>query len=202
VITRITVFGIALVVMIGAAAQAQAQAQEDFSRPGFYVGTGLALGVEAWDDAGFLSAELPIGVDAWLGYRVMPNLAVEAEIEYLNGFDPKGVSVDALTTTANLKAYLPIDRFQPFALVGIGVTTYFVSPDGFPFDDRSAFSARFGGGADYYLTENIALGVRVSYVLVTGASDESDYVDYAPDLIGALDAGDYVSFTWGAQYRF
>ena len=45
-ITRITVFGIALVVMIGAAAQAQ----EDFSRPGFYVGTGLALGVEAWDN--------------------------------------------------------------------------------------------------------------------------------------------------------
>ncbi len=178
-ITRITVFGIALVVMIGAAAQAQ----EDFSRPGFYVGTGLALGVEAWDDAGFLPAEVPLGVDAWLGYRVTPNMAVEAEIEYLNGFEPDGVpSIDALTVTGNLKAYLPMDRFQPFALVGLGMTNYDIAGLG----NESAFTVRFGGGADYYFTENIAVGAKVSYALMTGN----------------LDGLNYVSFTIGAQYRF
>jgi opacity protein-like surface antigen len=182
------VFGIALVVMIGAAGQAQAQ--EDFSRPGFYVGTGLALGVEAWDDNGLLAMEVPIGVDTWLGYRATPNLAVEVEIEYLNGFDPlvdpmdesqERISMDALTATGNLKAYLPVDRFQPFVLVGIGMTTYWISSF-----SETAFSMRFGGGADYYLTENIALGMKATFVLMTGN----------------LDGADYVSFTWGAQYRF
>jgi opacity protein-like surface antigen len=181
VITRIIVFGIALVAMIGTAAQAQ----EDFSRPGAYMGIGLALGVEAWDGApGNMGT--PLGVDVLLGYRATPNMAVEAEIEYLNGFEPDGepVDVDALTATANLKAYLPMDRFQPFALVGMGMTTYW-----FNSFSESAFSMRFGGGADYYLTENISMGVKIDYVLTTGDLEE---------LIG----GDYVGFAFGAQYHF
>jgi len=183
VITRISVFGIALMAMIGTAAQAQ----EDFSRPGFYMGAGFAFGVEAWDGAP-ADMGIPVGFDLLLGMRLMPNLAVEAEIEYLTGFEPDGVPVEisALTTTANLKAYLPMDRFQPFALIGIGGTTYFADAGWYLWEDESAFSMRFGGGADYYFTENIALGAKVSYVLMTGD----------------LDGGDYVSFAFGAKYRF
>jgi opacity protein-like surface antigen len=169
------VLGIALVAMIGTAAQAQ----EDFSRPGAYMGIGLALGVDAWDG---VDLDTPIGIDVLLGYRATPNMAVEAEIEYLNGFEPDGApSLDALTATANLKAYLPMDRFQPFALVGMGMTTYWISSF-----SETAFSMRFGGGADYYLSENISLGVKIDYVLMTGD----------------LDGADYVGFAFGAQYHF
>jgi opacity protein-like surface antigen len=52
--------------------------------------------------------------------------------------------------------------------------------------DESAFSMRFGGGADYYVTENISMGVKIDYVLMTGD----------------LDGADYVGFAFGAQYHF
>ncbi len=80
-ITRITVFGIALVVMIGAAGQAQAQ--EDFSRPGFYMGAGFDLRGTLFDSNP--DDRAAYGFDAVFGYRVMPNLAAEAEIEFLSG---------------------------------------------------------------------------------------------------------------------
>ena len=50
----------------------------------------------------------------------------------------------------------------------------------------TAFTARFGGGLDFYLTESLALDISAAYNLQTG------------DLTG----GDYTSLVIGAQYHF
>ena len=56
------------------------------------------------------------------------------------------------------------------------------------FSSASGFSARFGGGVDFYLSErfDFALQMSTSYVLTTGD----------------IDGLDYVSLIFGAQYLF
>jgi opacity protein-like surface antigen len=173
--------------MIGVATQAQAepQSQDDFSSAGPYVGTGFALGFDNFDP-GSSDVDIPVGFDFWAGYRFIPNLAVEVELAYLNGFDasspPPNDYRDVLALTGNLKAYVLTGRFQPFAVAGIGMTHWRMGTGASDED----FAARFGGGIDIYLTESFALEVKTSYVLTTGDLDGSDYVD----------------LTFGGQFRF
>ena len=189
-IAKTTVLGIALMAMIGVATQAQAerQAEDDFSSPGLYAGLGFAVGFENFDP-GFIDMGTPVGFDSWLGYRVIPNLAAELELGYLNGFEPDGVpssaGLDVLAFTGNLKAYLLTGRVQPFVLVGIGLTDFIVSAPGLS-EHETDFAARFGGGIDVYLTESFALQVKTSYMLTTRDLDGLDYVD----------------LTFGGQIRF
>ena len=189
-IARTTVLGVALIVMIGAATQAQAerQAEDDFSSPGLYAGLGFAVGFENFDILGSIDMGTPVGFDSWLGYRVIPNLAAELELGYLNGFEsgqaPSSLGLDVLAFTGNLKAYLLTGRVQPFVLVGIGLTDFILSAP--RSDHETDFAARFGGGIDVYLTESFALQLKSSYMLTTGD----------------LDGGDYVDLTFGGQIRF
>ena len=92
-----------------------------------------------------------------------------------------------LTFSGNLKAYLCDCRFQPFALVGIGLSWASVDV---PFlclaPSATEFAARFGGGFDFYLTENWSLSTTGSYVPNTGS----------------VDGFDWISLVMGAQYRF
>jgi hypothetical protein len=194
VIARTTVLGVALIVMIGAATQAQAepqrQAEDDFSSSGLYAGLGFAVGFENFDTVRSDLAGTPVGFDSWLGYRVIPNLAAELELGYLNGFEPGGpgpssVGLDVLAFTGNLKAYLLTGRVQPFVLVGIGLTDYIASVPGLT-DHETELAARFGGGIDVYLTESFALQLKSSYMLTTRDLDGLDYVD----------------LTFGGQIRF
>jgi len=174
------------------AGSVQAQ-QPDYSASGPYVGIGFGIGFENFDDDGMdLDIDPAYGFDAWGGYRFHPNFAGEFQIEYLNGFevdniDPFEVKAQLVTFTANAKGYLLTGRWQPFALVGVGMC-WQEAWDDFTGEsvDETAFAARFGGGIDFYLTESIALNVNSAYVLPTGD----------------LDGGDYISLVVGAQFRF
>jgi hypothetical protein len=66
-------------------------------------------------------------------------------------------------------------------LVGPGFTWQSI---GVIFDDL-VFSARFGGGIDFYVTDHVALQLASSYVLTTGSL-----------------GGDYISLVTGVQYKF
>jgi opacity protein-like surface antigen len=133
------------------------------------------------------SFDTGVGFDAWGGYRFHPNFAGELELEYVDRVNNGALALDTnlLTFTGNLKAYLATGRVQPFALVGIGATRVGLAAGGGSASE-SAFGARFGGGLDFYVTEQIALQARASYVLATGD----------------LDGFDYISLVMGAQFRF
>jgi opacity protein-like surface antigen len=164
--------------------------EPDYAATGPYLGVGAAFAWDNFENLGSLDPDMAFGFDAWGGYRFLSFLAGELQIEYLNGFDTKltptfELEFQAVTFTGNLKAYLPLGRFQPFVLAGVGLSYVefeVASIDG----SDTAFAARFGGGIDFYLTDALALQLSSSYVLQTGD----------------LDGLDYVSLIAGLQYRF
>jgi opacity protein-like surface antigen len=177
--------GLALILIAMAAPPAAAERGEDYARTGPYLGAGLALGWEKFDGlpGGF---DTGVGFDAWGGYRFHPNFAGELELGYVDRVNLGALDTSLLTFTGNLKAYLATGRVQPFAVVGIGVTRVGASLPGFGSGSEAAFGARFGGGLDFYVCENVSVGATASYVLATGD----------------LDGFDYISLVMGAQYRF
>lgn len=132
------------------------------------------------------------------GYRLNKWLAVEGALEFLSGYDvnvalappPPGASadltVDGGNGGANVKLYAPwFGRLQPYGLLGIGGmwaelrTTY---PTGYVCDPiywycsgtytqlghEGAFLAKFGGGAEFWLSQDFALVVEAAFNLPTG----------------------------------
>ncbi|MBW2716671.1 MAG: porin family protein [Deltaproteobacteria bacterium] len=183
--------------------------EPDYAETGPYLGAGAAFAWENFEIRGRSDPDMAFGVNGWGGYRLHRFLAVELQVEYLNGFDTRrefqsflpgfGNNVaksdmEAVIFTGNLKAYLPLGRFQPFVLAGMGLG-YFkldstVSISAFPTfrssDSDTDLAVRLGGGFDFYLLETLALQLSSSYVLPTGD----------------FDGFDYVSLIAGLQYRF
>ncbi|MEE8549631.1 MAG: porin family protein [Gemmatimonadota bacterium] len=179
---------------------------QDYARDGFYAGAGVLGGSytkidDELEDAlaalGYVASidtETAVGFELYGGYRFHPNFAIEAEFEMLpkadidlSGFGTFA-ELETWTLTGNMKAFALTGRIQPYALVGIGVMHVEVDDTvGLGISETEAgFAARFGGGLDFYITENIAVSVGVDYLLPTGDVEDLDYV----------------SFGGGIQYRF
>jgi opacity protein-like surface antigen len=116
-----------------------ARAEDDYSRNGLYLGIDLAVGTpfsfhEKYDKImtrvwqappGF--SDSSVGAGARVGYRFLTRLAVEAQFEWLAGFNYKIDNNQKLVTgntyvlTGNAKGYLLDEgRLQPYLLVGAG----------------------------------------------------------------------------------
>ena len=53
----------------------------------------------------------------------MERLSLEAQLEYVDGFNDSPVNVDIWNVMGNVKAFILTDRFQPYALFGMGVVS-------------------------------------------------------------------------------
>jgi opacity protein-like surface antigen len=132
------------------------------------------------------------GLDAHAGYRVHRYLAVEGQLEWLDfpGFKSNEqmagnglsrnlkVEVDTLVITGNLKPYFMTGRIQPFGVVGAGVMMeeLGIEYQGNNQNERNTgFVMRFGGGVDYYATENVVLSAQGTYVTTFGSVHGRDY---------------------------
>ena len=212
---------VALCLMLGpgaAYAQEEAEEKDDFGRTGFYIGVGGALTqmmvVEDridnyYDDdpAVDVGMKSSFGVNGRVGYRFHLHLAAELEADWHPSVDAEvdyGVeqlhnfTYEPLVFTTNMKGYLFGDRFQPYAVVGVGVMAMHEEGKPVPGSEShpsylspssrwlTGFAARFGGGVDMYITEHIVLNAEIRYVLPTGAADGFDLI----------------SFGWALQYRF
>ena len=97
---------------------------------------------------------------------------------------------DRPTSRSCRSPYLFKDRFQPYAALGAGVMAVHskikYAPGSLDCERAAGFAARFGGGADLYVTEHIVLNAEIRYVLPTGV----------------VEGLDLISFGWGLQYRF
>jgi opacity protein-like surface antigen len=151
---------------------------------GPYVRGGVTLGWANVDDD-FVGASVSNGVNAGFniagGYRFMPALAGEIEFFYITGGDVEvnGATVpfaetNAYAFTANIKAY-PLmfaaddatGLLQPYLVVGIGGGSGEVTNVGVFSGSEGTFLARFGGGLDLMLTNNLGVFADGSYYVTT-----------------------------------
>jgi opacity protein-like surface antigen len=198
-----------------ALAEEEDEETSDFGRTGFYIGVGGTL-TKLMEANGTLQVEGAVqgsldidgkssfGVHGLGGYRFHPHFAAEFEADWHSPFDvdfaygTTGVAkaeVMPLVFTGNMKGYLFKNRFQPYAVVGVGIMTaqikvkdvagYDVSGT----DWSTGFAARFGGGVDLYVTEHFVLNTEVRYIL-------------APSPLATSKGLDMISLGWGLQYRF
>lgn len=186
----------------------------DFTHPGGYIVVGGLNGFENFDRTEDADIDDAWGYQFRGGYRFNDHFALEGEFDGLDGFDMKfdmpengrqKLTVDSFIITANLKAYLPLGRFQPYALLGAGVmwadirTSYPVGTICRPgywgwwcsnvyarVDGGTSFAMKFGAGADIHLSKNWAITLDASYV----------------NPFTSLEDLKYVSFNWGFRYRY
>jgi opacity protein-like surface antigen len=190
--------------------------KDDFARRGWLDGVAGSYAVETFqDDAESdlqkvlgpevnLSVDDSFGFNGRVGYRCHRRFSAEVEVEWLDGFDADltqsgfaqlaKVEIDPVVVTTNVKGYFLTGRYQPFLLVGAGAMTadtdlrdtIGLAFTGVGSESDMAFAMRFGGGIDLYATEHVVVSLEADYLLP----------------FGNLDAMDYVTISWGFQYRF
>ena len=206
------VTGLAIVTALLMVNLAFADSCEDYCDPGWYLILGGLTGWEQFRDTEDADIGTTLGFELRGGYRVIENFAAEGEIDFLSGFrlttgdpDVGDLEVDGTVFTANVRGYLPFERFQPYGLLGIGgmyarlrtaeaVGT--ICTPGYwgwwcngvygKLDDSTDFVAKFGGGFDIYVTEHLAINLDAAYVMPFDKLSELRYI----------------SFNWGAMFRF
>jgi len=144
-------------------------------------------------------AALP-GVNLAGGYRLTPRFAVEGEFEWAQGDIDLDIDLEApglgeasdslkigefsyWLLSANAKVFALTGRFQPFALIGIGVMSQEIDFSDDPNDTETGAGFRFGGGADVYITPKIALQADFTYVLSAGDLKDNDVMSLNAGLI-------------------
>jgi hypothetical protein len=175
-------------------AAAAAQGDEEYDRTGIYIGAAGAYAFENFENGSSgVRARNELGYNVRAGYRAHSFVAVEVQFEHLPkfefdvpndtfGFDD--ADLELLTLTGNLKLIYPSGPLQPYALGGFGYM--FADQGGARSGNSADYVTRFGGGRDLYFSDNIVGTLEGTYVLPL-------------DEVNGLD---YVSFTWGFQYRF
>lgn len=143
-----------------------------------------------------------LGINVGAGYRCNRYFATEIKAERIMSFEADtslpgmgqvaSFDLKPLTVTTNFKAYYPLGRLQPFLLAGLGMTSSAVDVTdtaglALPYrDGGKGIAIRTGGGLDLYATQHVLLNVGVDWVLPFGQTQDLDYV----------------SLSWGIQYRF
>lgn len=115
------------------------------------------------------------GVDVKAGKRINNWFSLEAEYQYVNGFDfnidgEKALTLKANTLTGNVKFHYPIQRFIPYAVAGIGGTWFQVEDEtsiGLDFDGDTVFAGRLGAGFDVFINKNWAVNANYTVVLTS-----------------------------------
>ena len=173
--------------------------QEGYDRRGFYFGLGPSYARENFSDSASLDDidEDAPGVTGRGGYRCHPYISAELQFEWLDDFDFKGTisgvgtpqsfdgNLEPLVFTDNVKGHLLTGRYQPFVLLGVGFMRMEAKVRAASFRTRETtvdVAMRFGGGLDFYITENIVATAEASYLMPTGELDDLDYYQFGVGL--------------------
>ncbi len=155
--------------------------QVDYAKPAWYLSVGGTFDVHLFDSDinnisdGEVDLDNAWGMDFKFGRRFNKWFSLEAEYEFVNGFDAKfaGIkvfSVQANTLTGNVKFHWPIQRFIPYGTLGIGGTWYNIKDKtglGLGFESDLALAGRTGVGLDIFITENWVINTNYTIVLTT-----------------------------------
>ncbi len=206
--------GAALLVLPAAAARAQDEEEPeapdetrdepaaagalDLDRDGWYAAVGGVYAIENWDNPGGSAVHNDWGVNGRLGYRFLRYWALEFEYERVLQFRVDAgpgradLRADANVYTLNGKAFLPVGRVHPYAIVGFGLHQTDIDDAGTRLGslgggESGTFAARLGGGFELYLTEHLVWLTEATYVL-PWFRDNNDL--------------QYASLGFGVQWRF
>ncbi len=199
-----------LVLALCATMVAGAASADRFARFGPYIGVNGAFGYPLFEDQveDILGAGTELdytwGLNTRAGLRLLSFLALEAQYEWMEGFEIKppaaspvpNVDITGHTLTGNLKLYIPIQRVQPYLLAGFGFTKYKFAAQGFDSYTDTFFAGRVGAGADIYLTKKWAINAEASALLTA-----SDLENIGQNL-DSLSSLHYISASLGLMYRF
>ena len=161
----------------------------DYAKEGPYGGLAIGGAFEQFDDGG-LPFDFSDGysIDGWVGVRVHPSFALEGQIEYSayeGDFESIDLDIGIFTFTMNVKAYAMTGRIQPFGLIGLGLARVKVEASGTGLTETD-FVTRFGGGVDYWVSQEWALTLSALYILPTGSLSDLQYLQ----------------LNWGFEHRF
>ena len=157
---------------------------DEYARRGWQLGVAARYGIETFDDDLDLSIDDSLGISGLLGYRCHRHFSVEAEVEWLDGFEadvPAGLALELepVVVTTNVKGYILTGRVQPFLLAGFGLmvadTKLRVTGLGSASESETDLATRFGGGIDIYATKRIAVDIKADYVMPVAGNDTFEY---------------------------
>jgi len=157
---------------------------------GPYVGLALDLVADSFDKyRGDPHFDTGVGFLFTAGYRFHPNIAAEGSVSFVDHLDSDDFEgtfeTSVLAFNANVKGYLTTLRFQPFVLLGLGVTRFQFDEDGDK-DKDAGISGQFGGGFDWYVAPRVSIGFAGVYVVTSEKIEDLNHS----------------RFSLGAQYRF
>ena len=186
------------------AEEEEEEGRTDYARSGPYVGVSGAFGYPLFEEqisgaTGGADFEPSWGLDARLGLRVLPFLAVEAQYEWMTGFEVTGlpvasdVEIDGHTLTGNLRFFVPAWQVHPYVLTGIGVTRYKIDLGALGSANQDRFAARLGGGLDMDVTEKLVVNFEATALLTVNDLDFDQ---------GSISSLHYLSANVGLAYRF
>lgn len=174
-------------------------------RLGFYVTAQGLYAFNNFQNLGGLQGDNGLGFKGRIGYRFLPMVAAEGEIEWVNlGLNiPAGVagapggginvaSVTYHTFTANVKVYPPPDlqilegKLEPYLLGGLGFANVNISGQGIDGESFTRFAGRGGAGIEYHVTDHFSVVGDAEYVASTNE----------------LKNLGYLSVGWGFSYNF
>jgi len=181
-----------------------AQAEEDSTRPKNYIGAGVAVSFDEFNDNGLFDFDTPVGAKVTIGRRVNESYAVEIDYNYSGKFkgdrrvfsfpfffNGSPLTVQSHSIMVNLRA-TPIgvvlnDRFEPYVFAGLGAV---IADTSFGPRDED-FAGRIGGGFNVLLTDTVEYFVDASYLFTTGAIGGTDLITLAAGFRVAFRLGDY-----------
>jgi opacity protein-like surface antigen len=144
-------------------------------RQGAYFTGGLGL-VSVTDQSRELDLEDGTGINLGLGFRLTPDLALEGRfVGSLHDAEGRGSNESSLTGgSVNLKYFFPLgsNRLEAFAEGGLGL----MNIEGENEEVESTFFD-LGGGFDYRLTRETALGAKANFTNFFGEDSSDDEVD-------------------------
>ena len=151
-------------------------AEADPADTGFYLGGGVAHAWENFD--GDFDFDDAWGLNAFAGYRFMRYIALEGNFNWYDDFESGSTNADVeiWTLMLDLKAMYPVynDRLVPYLRAGGGYMDAKASAGSLDASNED-FAFNFGGGLDYYVTDQVSIGLDGKYVVGTGDLDAVEY---------------------------
>jgi outer membrane protein W len=149
-------------------------------RNGAYVTGGLGL-VGSGSAPADVSLSDGTGLTLGLGYRFTPQLAVEGDLliaEYTRAAgegETNNSDAGLLGATVGIKYFMPIDapRIEGYGQFGLGI----LQIDGIADEDLQGTVVDIGGGVDYRLNKQFAIGAKVGYQHFLGDDSVDATVD-------------------------
>ena len=154
----------------------------------FFAGAGLSYAVEDFDDgdikkfAGGDKIDNSWGFNLFGGYRLFKHLALEGNFNWYDDFEGKAdtikFDVSIWTLMLDLKIISPDlweNRLFPYARVGGGYMSSDVDLRGGSDSDNEGFAYDFGLGVDFFVKDQISIGLDGKRVWGTGDVSEFNH---------------------------